>query len=106
MRRKDPDISLPEIGNRRYAELILESYNNRMSKAEIIAELPKLKPEELAEVQAKLDELAGEVWRDDGELTDADKATLDATLAKYGKNPDAGSPWGQVKARIQGKLSP
>jgi hypothetical protein len=77
-----------------------------MSKAEIIAELPKLKPEELAEVQAKLDELAGEVWCDDGELTDSDKTTLDASLAAYGKNPDEGSPWGQVKARIQGKMRP
>jgi excisionase family DNA binding protein len=31
-----------------------------MSKAEILSELAKLPPEELAEVQAKLDELAGE----------------------------------------------
>jgi len=30
-----------------------------MSKGEIIAELPRLSPEERAEVQAKLDELAG-----------------------------------------------
>jgi hypothetical protein len=75
-----------------------------MSKSEILAELPKLKPEELAEVQAKLDELAGEVWRDDGELTDTDKTALDAALADYQKNPDAGNPWDEVKARIQAKL--
>jgi hypothetical protein len=41
-----------------------------MSKAEIIAELAHLSPEELAEVQAKLDELAGEAWQDGGELAD------------------------------------
>jgi hypothetical protein len=77
-----------------------------MSKAEILAELPKLKAEELAEVQAKLDELAGEQWLDDGELADADKAALNATLADYGKNPDAGSTWTQVEARIRAKLRP
>jgi hypothetical protein len=77
-----------------------------MSKTEILAELPKLKPEELAEVQAKLDELAGEVWLDDGELTDSDKTALNASLADYVKNPDAGSPWQEVKARIQAKLRP
>ena len=81
-----------------------QSYNTRMSKAEIIAELPNLKAEELAEVQAKLDELAGETWLDDGELTDADKLALDAALGDYAKNPDAGSPWEEVKTRIQAKL--
>ena len=40
-----------------------------MSKTEILAELPNLQPDELAEVQAKLDELVGEVWLDGGELT-------------------------------------
>jgi hypothetical protein len=75
-----------------------------MSKAEILAELPKLRPEELAEVQAKLDELAGEVWLDDGDLSDQDKTALDAALANYQNNPDAGSPWEEVKARIQAKL--
>ena len=37
-----------------------------MSKVEILAELPKLTAEELAEVQARLDELAGETWLDCG----------------------------------------
>jgi hypothetical protein len=49
-----------------------------MSKSEILAELPKLQPDELAEVQAKLDELIGEVWLDNVELTDTDKAVLDS----------------------------
>jgi hypothetical protein len=75
-----------------------------MSKTEILAELPKLRPEELAEVQAKLDELVGEVWLDGGELADTDKVALDEALAEYQKNPDAGSSWDEVKARIQSKL--
>jgi putative addiction module component (TIGR02574 family) len=77
-----------------------------MSKAEIIAELGRLSPEDRAEVQAKLDELAGNVWQDGGELSDADKQALDASLADYEKNPDSGSSWEQVKARIQAKLRP
>jgi hypothetical protein len=77
-----------------------------MSKTEILAELPKLKADELAEVQAKLDELFGEVRLDGGELSDADKTALDAALADYEKNPDAGSSWPEVKARIQAKLRP
>ena len=75
-----------------------------MSKVEILAELPKLTAEELAEVQARLDELAGETWLDGGELTDPDKVALDAALAEYEKNPDAGSSWQEVEARIRAKL--
>ena len=77
-----------------------------MSTAEILAELSKLNPEELAEVQAKLDELAGEVWLDRGELSDSDKTALDRGLAAYQKDPDAGSSWDDVKARIEAKLRP
>ena len=77
-----------------------------MSKAEIIAELPHLSAEERAEVQAKLDELAGEAWQDRGELSDADKQALDAALAEYEKSPDAGNSWDEVKARVQARLHP
>jgi hypothetical protein len=75
-----------------------------MSKAELFAELSKLKPTELGEVQAKLDELAGEAWIDGGELSAEDKKALDAGLHAYQANPDAGSPWADVRARIGGKL--
>ena len=75
-----------------------------MSKVEILAELPKLTAEELAEVQTRLDELAGETWLDGGELTNTDKVALDAALAEYEKNPDAGSSWQEVEARIRAKL--
>ena len=75
-----------------------------MGKAEIIAELPRLSPEERAEVQAKLDELAGESWQDRGDLSDADRQALDAAGAAYEKSPDAGSSWDEVKARVRARL--
>ena len=75
-----------------------------MSTAEIIAQLPRLSAEERAAVQAKLDELAGEAWQDNGELSDADRHALDAALTAYAASPDAGSPWDDVKARVEAKL--
>ena len=78
-----------------------------MSKAEIIAELPRLNPEERQEVLKEifhLDHLAENEWRDNGELTDADKTLLDARLEEYEQDPDAGSSWEEVEARIRAKL--
>jgi hypothetical protein len=51
-----------------------------MSKAEIIEELPKLSSEDRAEIQNRLDELAGQGWLDDGKLTDEEKHLLDSRL--------------------------
>lgn len=75
-----------------------------MSTIEILAELPNLRPGDLSAVQAKLDELAGAQWLDHGELSDADKAALDAGLAGYDDRPDSGRPWEEVKARIEQRL--
>lgn len=78
-----------------------------MSKAEILQELPKLKPEERREVRAKLNELDGvadETWIDDGELTEKEKKMLDARLAEYEKNPNEGSSWEEVEARLRAQL--
>ena len=75
-----------------------------MSKAEIIAELPKLTPEERAEIQARLDELAGQGWLDEGELTDEQKRFLNSRLDDCDRNPSSFVPWEQAKARIQASL--
>ncbi|MBI4624207.1 MAG: hypothetical protein HY736_13450 [Verrucomicrobia bacterium] len=78
-----------------------------MSTAEILAELPRLSPAEQNQIRQKLDELAtygADGWLDDGELTDADKRLLDERLAASAKNPEAGSTWEQVEARIHAKL--
>ena len=75
-----------------------------MGKAEILAALPRLTPEDRAEVQAKLDELAGDAWQDRGTLSDDDRQILDESLAAYEASPEAGSPWDDVKARAQARL--
>jgi putative addiction module component (TIGR02574 family) len=76
-----------------------------MSKADILAELPKLTPAERQEVRLKLARLDGDEWLDaDDPLTDAEKALLDARLAAYEKDPDAGSSWEEVEARIRARL--
>ena len=76
-----------------------------MSKAEILAELPKLTPAERQEVRLKLTQIDREEWLDTNEpLTDTEKALLDARLAAYEKDPDAGSSWEEVEARILARL--
>jgi putative addiction module component (TIGR02574 family) len=75
-----------------------------MSKAQIIAELPKLSPADRAEIQARLEDLAGEGWLEAGELSPAEKALLEGRLADYERNPDAGSSWQEVEARILANL--
>jgi len=76
-----------------------------MSKSEILAELPHLSAEDIAEVQAKLDELAGDTWQHGGELSVADKLALDQSLASYEASPNAGGSWNEVKARVQATIS-
>jgi putative addiction module component (TIGR02574 family) len=76
-----------------------------MSKADILAALPKLTPAERQEIRLKLASLDGEPWLDaDDPLTDAEKALLDSRLAAYEKDPDAGSSWEEVEARIRARL--
>lgn len=73
-----------------------------MSKAEILQELPALAPIDRQEIREKLDELdarAGIEWLANCELTEDEKR-----LAAIEKNPDAGSSWEEVEARIRAKL--
>jgi putative addiction module component (TIGR02574 family) len=77
-----------------------------MSKAEILTELPKLTPAERQEIRLHLARLDGEQWLDRAEpLTDAEKALLDARLAVYENDPETGSSWAEVEARIKARLS-
>lgn len=51
-------------------------------------------------------ELVGDIWDsiaqvpDRVELTDSQRAELDRRLEAYRRDPKAGSPWSDVKARI------
>jgi putative addiction module component (TIGR02574 family) len=52
--------------------------------------------------------LVGDIWDtiaevpETLELTDSQRQELDRRLEAYHKNPNEGSPWSEVKARIQG----
>jgi putative addiction module component (TIGR02574 family) len=73
-----------------------------MSKADTLAELPKLTAAERQEVRLKLARLDGEAWLDPSDpLTDAEKALLDTRLAASEEDPDAGSSWEEVEARTR-----
>jgi len=67
----------------------------------------KLKPDERQEIRAKLNELDGvadDVWTDAGELTEEEKKMLDARLSEYEKDPNEGSSWEEVEARLRSQL--
>jgi putative addiction module component (TIGR02574 family) len=73
-----------------------------MSKVEILEELPRLSTEERKEILLKLTELDGVAWLDaDDPLTAQEKAILDARLAAYERDPDAGSSWAELEARLR-----
>ena len=76
-----------------------------MSKTKILKEVPKLTKTERQEVRFRLAELDSDDWLDDEEpLTIHEKALLEARLAAYAKDPDAGSTWEEVEGRIRGRL--
>ena len=76
-----------------------------MSKTEILEELPKLTSEERREIRLKLTELDGDGWQDAADpLTQTEKGILEARLAAYGNDPDAGSSWEEVESRIRSRL--
>ena len=74
-----------------------------MSKMEILAELPKLEQADRREIFDRICEIEE---RDllNGGATDEEKALLDRELEDYRRNPEAGSSWNEVEARLR-KLS-
>ena len=77
-----------------------------MSKTEILEELSKLTPEDRYEIRLKLAELDSDGWLDDDDpLTNDEKALLEARLAAYEKDPDAGSSWDEVEGRVRARLN-
>ncbi len=72
-----------------------------MSKVEILQELPRLRPEERQEIMDRICELEERDLLDGAGPTAAEKALLDRELEDYRKNPDAGSSWEEVEARLR-----
>jgi len=75
-----------------------------MLKTEILEALPKLSAEERREIRAKLNELDEQDWLDDGDLTEREKAIIEARLRDHESNPEAVSSWEEVKARVVSRL--
>ena len=67
---------------------------------EILAELPRL---ELADRREIFDRICEIEERDllNGGATDEEKALLDRELEDYRRNPEAGSSWNEVEARLR-----
>ena len=67
-----------------------------MSKAEILAELPKLSVRDREEILAQL-------WRLDetADPGEQEKTLLDEAQSAYNANPSAGCRWSEVEARLR-----
>jgi putative addiction module component (TIGR02574 family) len=76
-----------------------------MSKAEILAELPKLTKEERYEIRVKLAEMDSDGWLDaDDPLSDEEKKLIDARLAEHEVNPQSAIPFEEFNARLKEKF--
>ena len=73
-----------------------------MSKAEILKELPALQPADRREIFDRLCDLQERDLLAGQPPTPEEKALLDRELEDYRKNPNAGSSWEEVEARLRG----
>jgi putative addiction module component (TIGR02574 family) len=71
-----------------------------VSTAEILQELPKLRPDERRDIFERLCELEERDLLNGVGPTAEEKALLDREWADYQKTPDAGSSWEEVEARL------
>ena len=72
-----------------------------MSKADILAELPKLKAEERTQVFERLCEVQElDLLRDDGPTTQ-EKKLLDEALAEFERDGQPGVPWREALHRVR-----
>jgi hypothetical protein len=67
-----------------------------MSKAEILAELPKLSAHDRGEILEQL-------WRleESAGPTEDEKALLNEAQSAYDANSNAGAPWSEAEARLR-----
>jgi putative addiction module component (TIGR02574 family) len=74
-----------------------------MSFTDVLAELPKLTPEQRDVLRVKLAELTGEEWMDDGELTPEQKALVEQRLAEHERNPSTAISWEVMETRLKAR---
>jgi putative addiction module component (TIGR02574 family) len=72
-----------------------------MSKMEILAELPKLELADRREIFDRICEIEERDLLNGGGATAEEKALLDRELEEYRRNPEAGSSWNEVEARVR-----
>ena len=72
-----------------------------MSKAEIMAEISKLKPADRAQVFERLCELQEEDLLQGGGPTEREKQLLDRALADFEHDRDPGVPWRDALRQIR-----
>jgi len=72
-----------------------------MSKMEILAELPKLELADRREIFDRICEMEERDLIQGSQPTDEEKALLDRELEDYKKDPEAGSAWNEVEARLR-----
>ena len=78
-----------------------------MSKADILAELPRLTPAELTEIQSRIEDLATygpDGWRTDGDLAAAEKRLIEARLDDLEQHPEKSIPWAEAEARLTARF--
>ena len=72
-----------------------------MSKAELLEEFTKLTPAERSELWEALWTLEERQLLGTDTPTAEEKAMLDGELEEYQKNPQSGTPWPEVEARLR-----
>ena len=77
------------------------NYVIAMSKSEILEELPKLKADERREIFERICEMEELALLNGSEPSPEEKAMLDRELDEYRANPEAGSSWDEVEARLR-----
>jgi hypothetical protein len=72
-----------------------------VSKAEILEQLPKLRPEERSEVLDRLQELSEEDLLTGSPISTDEMAFLEREWQEYEKNPEAGTQWKELVKKIR-----
>jgi hypothetical protein len=74
-----------------------------MSFTDVLAELPKLTPEQRDLLRIRLAELTGEAWMDDGELTHEQKQLVEERIAEHERNPAMAVSWEVMESKLKAR---